>query len=648
MFRFYLNNNLVSDAINWADFTETIERDDIINGLLPKYDVKLQFNAGGYTYLYDSFNTNGFCNLVELKVDYTCDSANYKTILNGYIFLSDCKFNLNKCLVDCDVIDNNYGARIYNNKSVKTYINADKSKNGVAITPCATEDIQLFTPTTAIFGVVKKCYILKDAFRYLIDFMSDNTLGFESDFLDSDPNIFGINYLRLMAGGSIRGNDALAPFISFEQLFSELNKKYPISFTTIVVNGKPTIKIENASYFYNNSNAIKIDNIQDLFQSINTELLYSSVKFGGDSLEYNGTTTHFPETKFFNFEKEEYYLQSECNIDKVLDLIAEFISDSNIIEEIYVTNTSNSSYDKNVFFIESSSLNLAQFAPSPLGTGTPYYFNANLTNNKVAERYSLAGNIALYLGNSDDGFMASLSANITDPTLHYYTDASPFTYQVPFNDDSTPPNNNINGNYNNANYRYTAPSNGVYGFKNEVQFKAGIYTPQDVQFYYIYEVYDSGNVLQFTYNSSISQYSPTLFEGFVLPTVNIIKDTTFYIPATYYVTCKFAIKAPISSTFPNSIIYLQYLKDSYWKTETIENGGGVYEAKDIKDYFASKLEFDRPLSNDEYEILKQDLSKSLIVNHDGVSNKTAWIRKTIRKLATGETKFELISNLNNT
>jgi len=90
MFKFYLNNIQVKDALNWFDFTETIERDEDIKGLLPKYEVKLNFGEDGYKYLSDLKSQNGFCQLVELKVDYKC-SVGYETILNGYIFISDCK-----------------------------------------------------------------------------------------------------------------------------------------------------------------------------------------------------------------------------------------------------------------------------------------------------------------------------------------------------------------------------------------------------------------------------------------------------------------------------------------------------------------------------------------------------------------------------
>jgi hypothetical protein len=247
MFKFYLDNTLVSDPINWSDFSETIERDDNIKGLLPKYETKLNFNAGGYKYLFDTLQSEGYCKLVQLKVDYKC-SDDYETILNGYIFISDCKFNLNKCIVECDVQDDNFGARIFNNKKIKAYLNSDKSKNGETITVATKNQINMFVPVTGASVVgTRDVYKIKDAFRYLVDFMSDGLIGFESDFLDTDVII---KEVAIAIGKELRSPQRAAPYISFEELFVEVNKKVPIGFTIIRdSSNNPVVKIEEEAYF---------------------------------------------------------------------------------------------------------------------------------------------------------------------------------------------------------------------------------------------------------------------------------------------------------------------------------------------------------------------------------------------------------------
>ena len=95
-------------------------------------------------------------------------------------------------------------------------------------------------------------------------------------------------------------------------------------------------------------------------------------------------------------------------------------------------------------------------------------------------------------------------------------------------------------------------------------------------------------------------------------------------------------------------LYVGVSNGSYFRCIATPSGGGVFQTGDMANYKIAKIEFDQPLSNDEYTLLKSDLTKSIEVNHDGQTNKVGWIRKSTRKLSTGETQWELISDLKNT
>ncbi len=114
-----------------------------------------------------------------------------------------------------------------------------------------------------------------------------------------------------------------------------------------------------------------------------------------------------------------------------------------------------------------------------------------------------------------------------------------------------------------------------------------------------------------------------------------------------YVITAIDIEGVLNNPLFYGEIRMNITNGSNYKTIATTTGGGIYKVGDNGKYFVCKLEFIRPLSQSEYDTLKLDLSKSLVVNHDGTSNKTAWIRKTVRKLATGEMTWELISNLDN-
>lgn len=661
MFRFYLDNNLVEDATNWDDFSETIERDDQIKGLLPKYEVKLQFNSSGYKYLFEKLFTSGFCQLVELRVDYACSGNNYKPILNGYIFLTECKFNLNKCTVDCEVEDNNYGARIYRNKSIKVYLDSNKTKNGEDLTTCSFKSSQFFTPTTGTYsGATRKLYELKDAFRFLIEFMTDNQVGFESDYFFDEREL---RNLTLVSGEGIRDpSGALAPFISFEELFKEVNKKYPIAFTIIQgSDGRPTMKIEDEAYFFNQTNSIQIDNIEDLRQSFDNEVLYSSVRFGGTTATINPAIHHFGYIRFLSFREEQYFMQGSCNIDKTLDLYGDFICDSNIIEEIFVTGTSNDSYDENVFFVHTDGTNASK-TDNPTTGATPYYYNGTLTNDQVSDRYNYNGSLALFLSGAIIGFRASKNVNqaygaftftgsATCPATTTSPAVAPGVY-VLYQDDTTSPNFDTAGNYSTGLSRYTASVAGEYVFETNINysttklsstFAMNMYHKTYVEFR---RFNSGGTLMQSSQNTNPNTGGFYNGQGIF----NIYHNCLFTLDVGDYVQVAFWFEyAPVNCGIDSSIIMTlnASITNTFFRTLSSPTAGGVYQEENTNPYRTSKFEFERPLSFEEYETLKSDLSKSVIFNHKPLTNKTGWLRKTIRNYATGTTTWELISNITN-
>lgn len=662
MFKFYLDNTQVTDPINWDKFEESIVRDDTLKCVLPKYEIKLTFGFDAYDYIIAQLKENGYCKLINIRVEQKCGST-YKIILNGYIFISDCIFRRSRSLVECEIIDDNYGARIYNNKAIKTYLNTSTSKNGLPIYTTPYYDIDVFAPTTAGYLADKRRVIFwYDALKFLVEFMTDGLVGFESDYLNYSilQNVKNddANKVAICTGEELRQHaHTTNVFTSFEDLYKEINKKFPIMLTVIKgTDGRPTIKIENEDYFYNSDTSITLDNLSDVSESFYSEKLYANILFGSQTKEYDGTLYNYPNTRFFNFGEEEYYFTSECNTSTSLDLKSDFICDSNIIEGIVYTDTSNDGFDEDIFLIECSELYptlLAKAYVSPITGSSPWFYNGNLRNNKIAERYSLSSSIALYLNNGGDGFMATKT--ISQTPIPSSTSSQPMSVATPyytpvisFQDDSTAPNFDTNGNYNNTNWRYTSPANGVYGFENTMIFKLNTFSSHPTKVYMRYDVYDNLNVLQYSYYSTpITQFPTGVTGGGSTPTLTITSGAVFYVPQNYYVTAKMAFQPTADlSVLGQYVVYLSILANSTFKTTTIDNGGGIYEYKDPADYFVSKVEFDYPMSNEDYELVKADLSKGLYISNSWGGYK-AWIKNTKRTLATGETKFELISNLNN-
>lgn len=677
MFRFYLNNQIVSDPINWDDFTETIERDDTIKGVLPKYEQKLTFTGGGCKLLSDLKRINGFCTIVDLRVDQKI-ADQYETILNGYIFIADCEFNLNKNTVECPVQDNNYSAMIYNNKSIDIYLDSTLSKNAVPIPACETKNVTFFTPSTGNDAGAKKMYPVWSAFKYVIDFISDGAIDFESDYLDYTKSHTGNlqRGLTISTGAILRGGtNNISPKISFDVLFKEIYRKFPIAFTILTQsNGRQLIKIEEESYFYGESSGVVINNIQDLKESINTELLYSEIAIGGQTAAYDPAKHTVPDTNRMFFQKESYYYQTKCNIDKKLDLTTNFICDSNIIEELVATNTSNNGYDEQVFLVQvtySSGILGNRAIKTSLGSNAtaPYYYNANLTNAEVSKNFNIYSDLIQYISNNNIGFQASKTAGYSTayhvfPT-DYNTDFSGrliSTCTVPalvtFEDDTTSPNNDPGNNYT-LNSRYTSPSPGHYYFSASLLIRmaaAPALSIPNVKVNFTIQLrrYDSSNVLQETHTQVFGGTTFNTYFGVSSTGEKYLVNTEkmFFMQTGDYVQVYFSwcslpwrsydINGYYDGSDSGARAEIMVGAQTFFKTLSTESNG-ILVSGNTSNYYAGSLKFEFPLPHLKYKTLKADLSKSLTVNHDGSTNKTGWIQKSVRTLSTGKTTWELLN-----
>ena len=202
MLEFYLNNTRVTDPINWEDFDENIVRDYDVRGIVMKYNVDLKFGSDGYNFLYNIKQTSGFCNEIALRVMYRCGSNGLTQIMDAIIFVSDCRFNLNKCTAECPVEDNGYSALIHNNKKLKAKLDVGTSKNEVAITQCTNIVMHFIQPSTGTFAPHPyDAYDAADALRFLIAYMTDGAVGFISDWYTNLP---ADGKIAIMKGEEIR------------------------------------------------------------------------------------------------------------------------------------------------------------------------------------------------------------------------------------------------------------------------------------------------------------------------------------------------------------------------------------------------------------------------------------------------------------
>ena len=413
--RFSLDGIVVATPKDWNTSVLVWEFDDDFRFWSRQWEGDVTFHSDGFTYLTDQFINSGFCDTVNIQVDYKCDGdADFSIIHTGLIFVSDCSFNLQKCTVQCGLSDDSWKAKIKNSQSMEFFLNAGFSKDGSVVT-VNTTNVLFHVVTTGVHGSTRECYRVEDAFRYVIDAMTNNEVDFISDFFGTGGPCDG---LMLTTGTEIRLFDGLtAPEVSFKDIFNEANKKTNIAGTIEDIAGVSTVRIEPWEYFFQDTQQKLLANVPDVIRSFQEDKLYATVKLGASGiLDFDDSTpnTSFPKVRWVGWRDNQYHTVDDCNIDNELDLEnSAYIIDSNNIENLI---NGNDDEDDSIFLISAHLSGASWFTDADNFisiTPARFYYNEKINNASAAQRWfgAVASDIAKYLGNGQDEFLATRGSN---------------------------------------------------------------------------------------------------------------------------------------------------------------------------------------------------------------------------------------------
>ena len=89
---------------NAEEFGVNISLDQTINARIVSFDNDLLFVGGVYQYIFDNLVETGGCSLIDVEVQYLC-AGTWKKLVKGYIIVSECNFDLDKCQVRTGLVD---------------------------------------------------------------------------------------------------------------------------------------------------------------------------------------------------------------------------------------------------------------------------------------------------------------------------------------------------------------------------------------------------------------------------------------------------------------------------------------------------------------------------------------------------------------
>jgi len=611
----YLDGVLKQSPDGISQLTQEIFYDDELKGMFMRLDNDLTFFGDAYGYISNLVLTQGMCNSVDLLLKIGNDSLS--DYFEGIIHLTDISaMNVSRESIRTPIADNNLSSYIFNNKNVKAYISANKTKSGdTAIAATNLAGFDLFKPSNGLYLYSRdNVYTVDQAFSFLVKFMSDNLMTYSSPFFGTGGKRVG---LVIASANHLATNADLNPYLSFEELFSEMNKLFNLSMRIDYTGALPDLIIDLTDNLYIDTPLQTFTELKDLLITFEKGRFYSRIDIGSKvTQDYGGGTFTMPNANFLGFKEETYYLTGQCNIDRTLDLVNKFILDSNIIEDILVNQ--NDSYDETVVIIDSDYPVTSQaHRYDNIISGATFVYNLNLSNFEKSVNYlgAIPNDMVLFITNEANNFDASK----TSYTLGTGTLIHPTVISDP------------GGNYNNILGRFTCPGSatGSYSFTytyTGLNFPSGAFGGS------------AGSIRMRHYDSAAVLLAEVIILDFTI-TIVIIDfgggTTSFELAAGDYVEVYGTAGLSGSVSFSGS-----HFRGNYIGVE-----GGIYQTYDNNDFKIMNISFETPLTQAEFINIRDNITKK-VTAESGSNTFKGWVKTLSRNIMTGMSKITLISSNN--
>lgn len=648
-YRFFIDGNEVPEVDNiqgWDKLVTSVKRDSSdLKGLLVSQDVKLVFIGDTYQFFLNKFYNVGICDETEILIQYEYDSTGWHILHEGVIKTPSLELDEIRGEATAAIQDNSFYAKINNNKNIPTVPDSGISKNGVAIDPAPKYDVGVFDCSDASSLGTAPMFWLTDVIKFMVAFMSDGEMGFESDFLNNDLLIM------VCDGRALRtkvdpGGLVLNWSTTFLKIFDNLVKNRLVSFLIEDDGtGKKILRIEDADYFYQNDITNTFTNPATLKTSVDTRSLYSAITFGSDKTLKYPYLSFLEDIQFNGFKEESFNPLGQCNIDNELSLVRDFIVSSNVIQYILLQDgltDPDTSYDNDICFIVAGNIDSVLLTADAKasnfdGAGAPVYYNLDLINSSVAESYKKVyqSSLASYIGAQTNDFLATVLNPVS------YTDTS--IPPIPFDATQDPhydfPIINYQskidpgGNFNLGTDTYTVPITGFYTINCKMKyFVDGLYNAQN---FMTVELRING------IPSAVSQ---------VIHSSNNMGINFITISGSYYLTSGTSLSTQfglgISGTFNQPIhqIFTLLAQTTFSATAT-PNSGGIYQEIDSQAVRNVFHDIEIPLKPQEHESILSSLRNKKEIQLDSL-NYNGWIYSYSYDHKSQIAKIRLSSTIN--
>ena len=663
-FKFYIDDTEVTPPKNFDDFTEELVRSESSRHVYFDYPISLEFIGDGYEVLDQKYKEDYNSQLKLVITEQTEQAAT--VVFNAFIKISNITFDLIRHVATCEIDDTVYQSYLFSNYSVEAGCGSGISKNGVPIDEIQSIDLTVYNPITGVnYEETRRAFDMKDAISMMIAYVSDNTISFESSWYDG-LTIGG--RLAIVTGFELRNHTGrTAPIISLKSIFEELWKKFNLYLIIEnPINGL-VVRLEEESYLYGNT-GVDILYCENLTRSLDFERLYSTIKIGSKkAIQERSTVFLFPYLRLFSFVEETYNLEGVINVDNTLNLVSEFIIDTNVIQDVLVND--NDDYDEEIFIIQYNLINKVAMKGTYFDTidSASRLYNESLLNSNVADRFRYLGNLVLQTGEITAGFRATQTINRN--FIRDFNNIGDTIQVIPlqtwlFQDDSTPPNFDLQNDYDPATSAFTASDDGEHVFRSRFQINTqggGNQPPGAPGFDFEIRLYVSRNedaeyppILNVTQNYafgpvetfSLNVDSDTgLSDSFTIPTgvsstfIDLVQTRNLIAGDEAVIK----VNLPVTATNANTVNI--GVGSSVYELLVSALSGGTYAVTDPDDYFISLYNATRILtSREQWAVIQNSVSAQVRLSADDGLKRISYPKNISRNFVTGSTEIETVFN----
>ncbi len=663
---------IITNPEGWKDFELRLKRDDDITGLLVSSTNKFTFKEDGYDVLKQRFDDN-YNDKVRVTIDILQADNTYIEQYNGVVILTNILFNLEKRTAETTIEDANFQGAISGNKNIKMFLDTSLTKNGEEITAIERFNLDYFIANGTYQSLtLRRAYLYKDALDLLVRYMTDDEVkGVQSVYLDDVNNFGGAALPYITNGVSINSASNTAPNVSFSELIIFLSKTHDLTFDFVTdTNGDPVMRIEEREFFFSSSSSETFRDLTDLTVEIDKLKISSHIEVGNNNTFPSGNCSST--TRWFSFQKEDYALRGKGNVDNLIDLTTDFITDSNVIEEIVVNSTTD--WEDNIFVVLGNTAGTeATKFQSTAYCSNSFFYNLEFTNDNIVSRQlnALPESVTKYLVGGTTPSKAKTGAQF----IETIAEVSPLVIINPIGINVllnfTDPIYDIGSNYlsNPSTINgipvptfYDVPFEGVFSFFAEVTTNFAITdfpgsagdTPNvTITYKMSIERWNAAfTVLKESQSSVIIQLSfghGQAFEDFPQVALNFrTRVRSLSITMNCDVSDKIVVRVFYTVVAGEDIFKVKAFippGNANFKCLGADEDTGVFKVFDPNSFRARRYKFEKNLPLTQSDNIRNNARSSIVINElsDTTLDKITWIEEMVNNIETGTTSFTTIN-----